>query len=379
MSTRKQRTQLRLPGQNPGTTHELTVLRWRGKAGGPRAYLQASIHADEIPAMLVAHHLERKLDALAARGKLLGEVILVPIANPLGLDQVLGGFHQGRFHFDTGRNFNRGYPRTLDAVIERLGKKGLGEDASRNVRAIRKALRAVLSEPGPADEHGAMKYALYCLAADCDIVLDMHCDFEALMHIYTGTALWPDARDLSACMGARVTLLSGDSGGDTFDESCSRIYWQLAERFPHLPIPPACLAATLEFRGDRDVSDDWAEQDAENLIAFFAGRGVVDAPAAKASRKRAEATSLEAVDVVVTPASGILVWQRDLGARVAAGEVIGEIVVPAAQQRFPLVTRTAGLFFARRGHRYVRAGQTVAKIAGTEALQWRKSGALLFD
>jgi hypothetical protein len=32
------------------------------------------------------------------------------------------------------------------------------------------------------------------------------------MHIYTGTPLWPDAADLSAEMGAEVTLLAKIAG-----------------------------------------------------------------------------------------------------------------------------------------------------------------------
>jgi len=77
------------------------------------------------------------------------------------------------------------------------------------------------------DEHGALKWALFREAADADIVLDLHCDFEAVMHLYVAAQRRPDARDLAAAIGARVTLLSGDSGGDSFDESAARIWWQL--------------------------------------------------------------------------------------------------------------------------------------------------------
>jgi hypothetical protein len=37
------------------------------------------------------------------------------------------------------------------------------------------------------------------------------------------------------------------------------------------------------------------------------------------------------------------------------------------------------VLFARRGHRVVRPGQMVAKVAGESPLPWRKPGALLFD
>ncbi len=74
----------------PGTHRELISLHYGqpGAAAG-KAYLQASLHADELPGMLVAHHLRRRLDALEAEDRITGEIVLVPMANPIGLSQHL--------------------------------------------------------------------------------------------------------------------------------------------------------------------------------------------------------------------------------------------------------------------------------------------------
>lgn len=53
-----------------------------------------------------------------------------------------------------------------------------------------------------------MKKILFGLAHDADIVLDLHCDNEAVLHVYLGTPLWPEGEDLSAQVGAEVTLLA---------------------------------------------------------------------------------------------------------------------------------------------------------------------------
>ena len=66
----------------PGTQRELLSLHYGQPGSGLKAYLQASLHADEMPGMLVAHHLRSKLDALEAAGLIQGEIILVPMANP---------------------------------------------------------------------------------------------------------------------------------------------------------------------------------------------------------------------------------------------------------------------------------------------------------
>ncbi|MGH8443255.1 MAG: succinylglutamate desuccinylase/aspartoacylase family protein [Nevskiaceae bacterium] len=367
---------MHLPAASPGTRRSLRVLRWRGRGGRPKAYIQAAVHADEVPALLVAHHLEIALDALDARGGLLGEVVLAPYANPIGLNQFLLGAHQGRFEQDTGRNFNRGYPDVAQRVGDRAARR-LGADAAANVALIRDTLRAELRAVEAPDENAALKLELFRRSCDADIVLDLHCDFEALLHLYVAESLWPGARDLAAALGARMTLLADDSGGAAFDEANSGPWLALAQRFPQFPIPPACLAATVELRGERDVDDRQAAADAARIVRFLAGRGVVRGRGP--GRAAAPATPLEAVDVVVAPAGGVLTWKRPLGARVRKGETIGEIVVPGQRRRAPVVARTAGLLFARRGSRWVRPGQMVAKVAGRERLPWRKRGALLFD
>jgi len=367
---------VRLPDASPGTRRSFPVLRWRGRRGGPKAYIQAAVHADEVPALLVAHHLERELDALAARNAVLGEVVLVPCANPIGLSQFLLGAHQGRFEQDTGRNFNRGYPDVTQRVGDRIAKR-LGADAAANVALIRDALCAELRVAQAPDENSALKLELFRRSCDADVVLDLHCDFEALLHLYVAESLWPGARDLASALTAQIALLADDSGGAAFDEANSGPWLKLAHRFPDFPIPPACLAATVELRGERDVDDRQAAVDASRIVRFLAGRGVVRGRGP--ARSAAMATPLEAVDVVVAPAGGVLTWKRSLGARVRNNETIGEIVVPGQRRRAPIVARTAGLLFARRGSRWVRAGQMVAKVAGRERLPWRKPGALLFD
>ena len=86
-------------------------------------------------------------------------------------------------------------------------------------------------------------------------MLDLHADNEAVVHLYTGTPLWPDAADIAAETGARAVLLAEISGGNPFDEACSGPWWALARRFPDAAIPPACLAATVELRSNNDVDD----------------------------------------------------------------------------------------------------------------------------
>lgn len=75
-----------------------------------KIYLQAGLHADELPGMLVLHYLKRLLSQAERRDELQSEIILVPLANPPGLAQVLLNGGVGRFDLVSGRNFNRDFP-----------------------------------------------------------------------------------------------------------------------------------------------------------------------------------------------------------------------------------------------------------------------------
>jgi predicted deacylase len=79
----------------PGTSRGIAVHRF-GKAGArPKVYLQAAIHANELPGAMALHHLMPMLVEADRRGLIKGEVIVVPTVNPIGLSQLSGNNHLG--------------------------------------------------------------------------------------------------------------------------------------------------------------------------------------------------------------------------------------------------------------------------------------------
>jgi hypothetical protein len=167
---------------------------------------------------------------------------------------------------------------------------------------------------------------------------------------------------------AEVTLLAEDSGVTPFDEACSRIWWQLAERFPDHPIPPACLAATVELRGKADVSHEFASQDADHIFWFLQRRGFIRGEAPKLPRLRNEATPLSGVAHIKAQVPGVVVFLKQPGDRIEKGETIAEIVNPLEagfENRITAVqSGMAGLLFSINTERYARPGHILAKIAG---------------
>jgi predicted deacylase len=368
-----------LPSASPGTSRSLKIIRYGVRGNRPKVYIQAGLHADEAPGYIVLHHLMELLDEADSRGVINGEIIVVPAANPIGLSQWRDEWLNGRFDFSNSVNFNRKHLALSSRVAEKIAGK-LGPVSQKNIELIRDCMSEVISDITPEDEAGHLKHQLLNLSHDADIVLDLHCDLQASMHLYMGTAHWPDGSDLAAYMGAEAILLAADSGGDPFDEANSKIWWELAQRFPDQPIPPACFAVTVELRGISDTDLKPANQDAKHLYSFLQNRGCLEGTPAEMPPLAGQATPLTGVDYIKADLPGIISYLKDVGTHVTKGETVAIIYNPLAEHEgnrtHEVKSRTEGLLFSRNVDRFARPGRIIAKVAGAAPLR-EDSGNLL--
>ena len=348
---------------------QLSSFHYGAPGLGKKVYIQAALHADEVPGMLVAQFLRKKFDELDAAGKINGEIILVPAANPLGLAQAIHGAPFGRFDLTTGTNFNRAYKHVADDLRASLQGKLTG-DAQVNTELVRSHARASVAAWRCATDADVLKKTLLGMAIDADIVLDLHCDNEAVLHMYAGTPLADAVAPLAAYLGAHALLLALEAGEEPFDEACSRLWWDLAAHFgPATPIPTAGMAVTVELRGEMDVGYDYARRDARALINFLAHEGVLDLAPDPLPVALCAATPLEGVEPIAAPHNGVLVFLKDLGDKVEANDTIADLIDPVTGATTTLRTKVAGVFFARTAHRHLLRGMAVGKIAGPVAFR----------
>jgi len=374
---------LPLLSPSPGTTRELVVHRYGTAGNGPKAYLQAALHSDEYPPLLVMHHLVRLLDDAANRGDILGEIIAVPVANPIGLGQQLNGYHVGRYEFDAGGNFNRNWPDFSDGVAKAVAGR-LGGDAVENVLIIREALIAEAANMQTRTEFDSLRKALISLSIDADMVFDLHCDLEAEMHLYASSRHGERVAELGRDMAATVVLLEHSPGGTPFDEANAGLWWKLRDKIEgDYPFPDACFAVTVEHRGRADVSDDFAAADARALFAHLQRQGVIAGDPGPLPEALCEPTPLEGCDVIHAPAAGIIAYHKKLGDHVEEGEVIADLIdlmaLDPGQARSPIISRTSGRIFSMLIENLVRPGTVICKVAGVCPLEHRKDGDLLED
>ena len=360
-----------------GTQRELISLHYGQAGAGCKVYIQTALHADELPGMMVMHHLRAQLDSLEAAGQLNGEVVLVPVANPIGLNQHLMYAHLGRFELNTGENFNRHYPDFAAVVFDAVHPQLTG-DADHNRRVIRQAVGQWLLAQQPRTELACLRLQLLRLAHDADVVLDLHCDFEAAMHMYIEEPYVhsEDAAALARCLGAEAVLYAKGSGSALcFDESLSGLWWRLAERVgAEAPVPLTCLSSTVELRGQADVGGDLATQDAEHLVKFLKHLGVVAGEAAALPAALCQPTPLAGVQTLRAPHAGVIDYLLRPGTRVRTGEAIATVVEPMSNQATTVCADIDGLFFQRQIQRWATPDMDLGKIAGATAF---KTGELL--
>lgn len=372
------RKQIALPSMTPGTSRSIAVHRF-GKAGArPKIYLQAAIHANELPGTMALHHLMPMLVEADKRGRIKGEIVVVPNINPIGLSQLAGQQHLGRYDFNNRENFNRAWHDLAPAVAERIGGK-LGRNGAENVAAIRAAALATLKAMKPVGDTHTMRVEAMKMSIDSDIVLDLHCDANAALHIFGSRADWPGPLDvLAAELGAAATLYNDPyPTAPTFSGVNGALWSRLAERFPAARIPQACLSATIEYRGQHDVNHTLGESDAKNLYRFMVRRGVISGSAGKLPRIKSQPTPMQGMDVGYCPKAGMLTYLVERGSKVKKGQAICEVIDPAdprgPKARVPIVSRTDGILFSRKlDGRVAWPGMVVFRIAGPKALAHRK-------
>jgi hypothetical protein len=369
----------------PGTGRSIVFHRFGRSGSRPKAYLQAAIHANELPGAMALHHLMPMLIEADQRGRIRGEIVVVPTVNPIGLSQLVGSNHLGRYDFLGRDNFNRNWLDLSGAVAESVGGR-LGRDAGDNIAMIRKAALGALAAMKPVNELQTLRVEAMKLSVDADIALDLHCDLEAVLHLFISRQDWPGpARALAADIGAAATLYNDPYPESlTFSGVHSALWARLARRYPAANIPQACLSATIEYRGQHDVNHKLGEADARNLYRFLVRRGIISGRAGALPRLKADATPMGGMDVGYCPKPGMLVYHTPKGSRVRKGDAVCEVIDPGdargAKARTQILARTDGILFSRKPDgRLAWPGSVVYRIAGPKLLAHRKGMSGLDD
>lgn len=359
-------TRLPLPAPAPGHQRFLTVHEFG--QGEHKAYLQAGLHADEWPGLLTLQILLEQLQSLDAAGDIQQRILVVPYANPVGLNQRLFGKFPGRFDAVTGQNFNRGMAIDSDELVDRL-RDQLGTDAAANDLRVRAELRRLVDEKSAESEISALHKALLSQSLDATLVLDLHCDDAALPHLFYGEHQADIGKQLADCLGFPVRLQEDVRGTVAFDGSHTQPWVQLATAL-EAPLDRPCFAATLELRGQKDVDERLARRDAQGILAFLEQQGFLRNSGARAQANDLGVTTInvDQVKVVSATGNGLVVYHRELGDQLRQGDHLADLVKLDGDgpERQPILAPADGLLFSRTQNYIAYPGSQLAMIATRE-------------
>ncbi|TCM54170.1 hypothetical protein C8J36_10523 [Rhizobium sp. PP-F2F-G48] len=355
MEAKVKQSAIVIPGDTPEISWHIPVLEFAGPHANavPKVYIQAALHANELPGVAALHLLCARLGDAEAAGMIRGDITIVPQANPIGAAQAHFGEMKGRFDLGSRGNYNRDFPLIASSARHELL---LGLDR--------------LTAPE------RLKRELLHRALGADLVLDLHCDDESLPYAYIDSAFWPEASDLASALQMDAVFLS-DGESSAFEEAVSYAWKQ--ERGGKDFLLPGRLSVTVELRGRRDVGPNVARRDADGLWAFLQARGIVEGDAPALEPYSGPAFALDTIEMIKAPVPGTVLFHRDIGERVEAGDLLAVLIPRPGFPEHDVEVRApqAGLVVTRSSARFARRRDDLMKIgcAGNTGAG-RKSGAL---
>ncbi|MGL5081185.1 MAG: succinylglutamate desuccinylase [Microcoleaceae cyanobacterium] len=240
----------------------LQVYKFQGAIPGKKVYVQANLHGAEISGNAVIYQLIQCLEALE-ESQLQGEIWLVPVCNPLSVNQRSHHFSSGRYNSYDGKDWNRifwDYEKT-EADIAAFAQANLSlepEAIQANYRQMIcdrfHQLLPEINSPSRVSFKDYYRYQLQALCLDADYVLDLHSSTnQALDYLYCFQSREASAQAFLLDYG----ILMNDYDGDAFDEAFLKPWLALEQCFAALgkPIQFEVESWTLEL-GSGMVSDE---------------------------------------------------------------------------------------------------------------------------
>lgn len=315
-------TTVKVGEQPTGNPMEVPVINIQGQGNGPRVYIQANIHGAEVQGNAVIYQLLEFFRQHPPQG----DVVMVPQANPLGINQKSGEFTLGRFDPVTGTNWNRQYYFD-SSLLEPFSQQYIDADEAVIRDAFRDRLREQINQRQSSPwgltcgQHLAMN--LQKMAMEADIVLDLHTGPISARHLYV-----PEyARERARYFNIPLNILIPSDFDGAMDEACFSPWWQLSQQFAKLgrKLPVMVDAFTLELGSQELLDVNAAGRDALGICNYLQHQGMWPDKSFICDPVSLYACYLSDYKAYHSPAGGQVEYQAQLNQPLAAGEPLATL------------------------------------------------------
>ncbi|WP_095498629.1 succinylglutamate desuccinylase/aspartoacylase domain-containing protein [Paraferrimonas haliotis] len=318
------------------TGQALTVPIYRYHQGrlGPKVYLQANVHGAEVQGNAVLLQLLERLKSCTLNG----EVTIVALANPMGINQKSGEFTLGRFDPITGVNWNRQYLGNHIDVQHWLKQQSLND-----IEAVYRDFRELLVE----QTHAALQsswglttgqhlcYRLQALAQQHDLVIDLHTGPKSTRHLYCPKVL----ADAASTFNIGCVLMMPNEFSGAMDEACFHPWWQLKQLLSQQGIdaPMAVEAFTLELGSQELIDLKAADDDALGILSYLKYKQVIDDDI-QPERMTRYACELKDYRKLHAPKGAMVEYHATLGVPHKQGQVLAKLLSMENLNEQPAIT-----------------------------------------
>jgi len=291
----------------------------------PTVYIQSSLHGSEIQGYLVCIKLLEYFNINPPRGN----ITIVPLCNPYGIQQKVGSFTHGRFDPWTGENWNRNFTELTclsknhqihedQIILEDFFKNAPQQSSLTNLKKLFKDLLSTKLKNQLLQNisYGKkLSTQLQLLASPADIVLDLHCDTDSLPHIYSPEYALTAALDLQIPYIISIPEVFADA----MDEACFMPWVHFTKSYneimnPEISIENPFLAFTLELGSEENIDKKSAQQQLEGILSFLAANQVITKnKSISPPTSKSIITPLNKLITLYAPHGGIILEKPELG------------------------------------------------------------------
>ncbi|WDD99537.1 succinylglutamate desuccinylase/aspartoacylase family protein [Thalassomonas actiniarum] len=307
-----------------GAALTVPVYRLKGQGSGPGVYIQANMHGAEVQGNAVIYQLLELLQGLT----LLGNITLVPYANPVGCNHKNGEYTLGRFDPITGVNWNRMYHFNEQQIPE-FSEQHQASSIEVIEQAFRELLLADIADKLDHNVFGLttgqrIAYQLQKMAHKADLVLDLHTGPISSKHLYC-----PEyAIDSARYFDIPHTIVIPNSFDGAMDEATFCPWWTLQQAFGELgrELDFNKESFTVELGSQEQIDLDVAYQDALSILSYLQYKGVIADASFQPQAMTRYACYLKDYKAFYSPMGGMVDYLATFGEPLAAGEPIARIL-----------------------------------------------------
>lgn len=352
-----------------GDVLSLQVYKFNGTPG-KKAYIQANLHGAEIVGNGVIQQLIEYLIALD-ESQLQGEIWLVPMCNPMGVNQRSHFFSTGRFNSYDGKNWNRifwDYQKEADiAQFARSQLDNTPEVIQNNFLAqIQQAWKQELAEincPKSVPLSRQYRYQLQSLCLDANYVIDIHSSSNQAIDYTFG---FKERSDSFKYLLLEYGILMDEYDGDAFDEAFLKPWITLEAELTNLgkEVKFDVESWTLELGAGMTMNPNSVALGVAGIKNYLAHKQIILSQ--EIVTTEIDLISRSKINSYYAPTGGTIQSRLPLKSRVKPGQRIYQLLSFNKQRNLPAIidvcAETQGIVFDVSTNQCVSQGEYVMDI-----------------